>query len=504
MWVQQIFRTGFFLTLLTFILTGAKPRIYSGKEPIRNVLFIFVDDLRPDLGCYGNSFVQSPNIDALAAKAVIFNRHYVVVPTCGASRAALLTGYRPRTKSDLSNEIMEREVSRVTTDKGSSGTFIGHFRRNGYKTIGIGKVSHSADGYVYKYLEPRSDKQELPGNWDEVLMDAGKWGTGCNAFFGYADGSNRNMLKGEVKPYEAADVSDEGYPDGLTAKLAVNKLAELAANGKPFFLGVGFYKPHLPFNAPQKYWDLYDESSLPIAAMPDLPVNVHRESLQESGEFGSYKNGEEKASLDWRVSDAYSRKLRHGYYACVSYMDAQVGKLLDKLKETGLDKNTIVVLWGDHGWHLGDDRVWGKHTLSEWSLRSPLIVKLPGSQKGSISDHIISSVDIYPTIMDLCGIKSPENIDGKSHAEMIKRNARSKKDQVAYSYYNNGITCRTDRYRLTRYYRKSEPVLELYDYLKDPNETKNIANDNPEVVQKLLPLLEKGNTGIYTTVGGKD
>jgi arylsulfatase A-like enzyme len=305
------------------------------------------------------------------------------------------------------------------------------------------------------------------------------------------------MLKGEVKPYEAADVSDEGYPDGLTAKLAVQKLDELAANGKPFFLGVGFFKPHLPFNAPRKYWDLYDESRLPIAAMADLPVNVHRESLQESGEFGGYKKGDEKASLDRRVSDAYSRKLRHAYYACVSYMDAQVGRVLDKLKETGLDKNTIVVLWGDHGWHLGEDRVWGKHTLSEWSLRSPFIVKLPGSTKGSVSENIISSVDIYPTIMELCGIKSPEKIDGKSHAEMIKKNTHPKKNLIAYSYFNNGITCRTDRYRLTRYFRKAEPVLELYDYLKDPNETRNIAGDNPDVVKKLLPLLEKGNNGIY-------
>ncbi len=208
---------------------------------------------------------------------------------------------------------------------------------------------------------------ELPNSWNEMLFEPGKWGTGWNAFFGYADGTNRNELKGETKPYEGADVNDESYPDGLTANLAIKKLKELAVKDQPFFLGVGFFKPHLPFNAPKKYWDLYDESKIPLTPSPDIPNNVNPASLHASGEFNGYKLGEEKAALSKPLSDAYARKLKHAYYAGVSYIDAQVGKVFNELKQLGLDKNTIIVVWGDHGWHLGDDRVWGKHTIAEWS-----------------------------------------------------------------------------------------------------------------------------------------
>ncbi len=488
--IKKTLYTSIALLSLWWILSS----LLVKKQP-PNVLFICIDDLRPDLNCYGNAEIQSPNLDALAGESTLFTRHYVTQPTCGASRYSLLTGQRPTRPVHLTNAAIEKEIS----DKPRTNTpesFVDHFRRNGYYTVGIGKISHSADGYVYGYQEPKSDKLELPHSWDEMLFDPGKWKTGWNAFFAYADGSNRQSRNGEVKPYESAMVSDDGYPDGLSAQLAITKLNELARKKQPFFLSVGFFKPHLPFNAPQKYWDLYDESKISITPSPGLPENAHPASLQNSGEFNSYKAGEEHPSLENPVSDAYARKLRHGYYASVSYTDALVGKVLAELKRLKLDKNTIVVVWGDHGWHLGDHRVWGKHTIFERAVRSVLMVKAPNSA-GQKRDEIVSSIDIYPTLLELCSLKPATELDGKSLVGLLKKGKKPTWDNVAYSYYNRGISVRTDRYRFTKYFRKQEPTVELYDHTIDPNENHNIAADHPEVVEKLTPLWAKGNTGIF-------
>ncbi|MBU1822797.1 MAG: sulfatase [Bacteroidetes bacterium] len=464
------------------------------KQP-PNVLFICIDDLRPDLNCYGNAEIQSPNLDALAGESTLFTRHYVTQPTCGASRYSLLTGQRPTRPVHLTNAAIEKEISgKPRTD--TPETFVDYFRRNGYYTVGIGKISHSADGYVYGYEEPKSNQLELPHSWDEMLFDPGKWKTGWNAFFAYADGSNRQSRNGEVKPYESARVSDEGYPDGLSAQLAITKLNELARKKQPFFLSVGFFKPHLPFNAPQKYWDLYDEAKISLTPSPNIPENIHPASLQNSGEFNSYKAGEEHPSLENPVSDAYARKLRHGYYASVSYTDALVGKVVAELKRLKLDKNTIVVVWGDHGWHLGDHRVWGKHTIFERAVRSVLMVKAPHSA-GQKRDEIVSSIDIYPTLLELCSLKPATELDGKSLVGLLKKGKKPTWDNVAYSYYNRGISVRTDRYRFTKYFRKQEPTVELYDHVTDPNENQNIAGNNPALVEKLTPLWAKGNTGVF-------
>lgn len=464
----------------------------ANKKSDYNVLFIFVDDLRTELGCYGNNYIQSPNIDELAAKAVVFKNQFVTVPTCGASRSSILRGMLPRSIGDLSNEVFEHRAP----EKNVPESFIHALRNNGYYTVGVGKVSHSPDGYIYKYLSPQGTKLELPKSWDEMLFNAGKWGTGWNAFFGYANGTNRNDLKGEVKPYENAEVDDESYPDGLTAALAVKKLKELAGKNKPFFMGVGFFKPHLPFNAPKKYWDLYDESKIALTASPNIPTNVNPASFHQSGEFNGYKLGEEKASLSNPVSDAYARKLRHAYYASISYVDAQIGKVLAELKKADLEKNTIVVLWGDHGWHLGDDRVWGKHTISEYALRSPLIVKVPGAQAAS-SDKVVSSIDVYPTLMELCKVNPSQKTDGRSLVPLLK-NANDKNwNNVAYSYFRKGITVRTDRYRFTRYFRAEQPVDELYDHKSDPYENVNIARGSQDIIKQLIPVWTKGNTGLY-------
>jgi arylsulfatase A-like enzyme len=460
-----------------------------------NILFIAIDDLRPELGCYGNDYIKSPNIDRLAETGAVFTNHFVQVPTCGASRYSLLTGMLPKTKGHLSNEACRNYIAgKPETD--SPETFIHHLRRNGYYTVGIGKISHYVDGLLYGYTDPVGKEYELPHSWDEMLLDAGKWGTGWNAFFGYADGENRQSMNKQVKPYEMADVPDTGYPDGLITDQALGKLRELAKKDAPFFLGVGFFKPHLPFNAPKKYWDMYNEEEIPLSPNPYIPENVNKASLHGSGEFNGYQLGDEKASLEGPVSDEYARKLRHAYFACVSYIDAQVGKLLAELEEQGLSENTVVVIWGDHGWHLGDHLVWGKHTIFDRALKSAFIVNVPGKTEGNSITKIVSTTDIYPTLIELSGIEMPHQTDGRSLVPLINNSAIDW-EEASYGYFRNGVSLRTGRYRLTKYFRDDEPSIELFDYQNDPHETVNIADENSEVVDQLLLLWEKGNTGLY-------
>ncbi|QHW00273.1 sulfatase [Spirosoma endbachense] len=481
-------------TLVVSVLFIGARQHQPAQRP--NVLFICIDDLRPDLACYGNPIIHSPNLDRLAKQSALFMHQYVTQPTCGASRYSLLTGRLPRNTVELTNEAIEKEIAGKPRAEVPE-TFIDNLRRNGYYTVGIGKISHSADGYVYKYEEPKSNVLELPHSWDEMLFDPGKWKTGWNAFFAYADGSNRQSRKAQVKPYESAEVDDEGYPDGLSAKIAVAKLKELSARKQPFFLSVGFFKPHLPFNAPRKYWDLYDETKIPLTPSPAVPEKVSAASLHESAEFNGYKQGDEQASLEKPVSDAYARKLRHAYYAGVSYTDAQVGKVLDALAQSGMDKNTIVIVWSDHGWHLGDYRVWGKHTIFDQAVRSVLMVKTPAMKNGLVRKEVVSSVDIYPTLMELCNVKAPTALDGKSFGSLLKKGKLTHWDNVAYSYFKQGITLRTDRYRLTKYFRTQEPTVELYDHQNDPNENHNVAGEHPDLVKHLSPIWDKGNTGLF-------
>jgi len=224
---------------------------------------------------------------------------------------------------------------------------------------------------------------------------------------------------------------------------------------------------------------------------------VNAASLHGSAEFNQYRLGDEFASLEKPLSDAYARKLRHGYYACISYIDAQVGKVLAALRRTGLDRNTIVVIWGDHGWHLGDDRVWGKHTIFEWALRSAFILKTPQQQQGTLCSRIVSAADIYPTLMELCSVKMPYPADGQSLARLLRNPGDKTWRNTAYGYFRQGITLRTERYRLTKYSRAAQPAIELYDHETDPWENRNIAQEQPALVQRLLKIWEQGNTGIW-------
>ena len=483
-----------FVVFILIVACDSKKNNSASSSP--NILFIAVDDLRPELGIYGNRVVKSPNIDQLAREGSFFKRHYVQVPTCGASRYSLMTGLRPQKKIHIDNRVFYREMANQDEDKRPE-SIVHHLRRNGYTTVGIGKLSHSVDGLVYGYNENPSNVKEMPYSWDRFVFNPGKWKTGWNAFFAYANGENRQSLKGQTKPYESANVPDEGYPDGLILNSAVEELKKLKAGQKPFFLGVGFFKPHLPFNAPKKYWDLYDRSSIPTAPDSFIPQNVHPKSVGKMGEFYNYKLSDEKPTLDQPISDEYARKLIHGYYASISYVDHLIGKLLAELKSLDLDKNTMVVLWGDHGWHLGNDRKWGKHSLFERSLRSALIVKLPGVNHISKEiNTIVESVDLYPTLLDFCGIEKPYKLDGKSLMDMMQSDGMDK-DYRAFGFWKEGVSIRTDRYRLNSFFRKEEPKIELFDHLIDPEENMNIAADNQKIVDSLMPILQQVTPKFY-------
>lgn len=478
------------------LLGATETSAEEAKQP--NVLFICIDDLRTELGCYG-SVVKSPNLDKLASTGSLFTNHYVQVPTSGASRASMLSGLLPDTKADLSNFAC-RDNFTGKTEEETPITLFHALRKGGYYTVGIGKIGHSECGLKEKGAKETYDSPyEQPHSWDEVLFNHGKWGSGVDSFFGYADGSSRGSMNFQVKPYECGDVDDTGYVDGLTAELALDKLEELSKmdGERPFCLTVGFFKPHLPFNSPKKYWDLYNEQDIEISEY-DIPEGVNSAGLHPSGEFNNYKKGDEKPSLEGHVSEEYAKKLRHAYYACVSYTDSQVGKLLDKLKELGLEDNTIVVVWGDHGWNLGDMRVWGKHTIFEPSLRSTLIIRDPNAKKGVKNNRIVSSVDLYPTIMDLCNVNYTTKLDGKSFKTLLTKPKDKNWEECAYSYFNSGITLRTPKYRYTKYFRGAEPTLELFKYKGSGFETKNIASENEDIIKELSPILEMGNKGIYS------
>ena len=480
-------------TLLLGVSCRERPKETGTERP--NVLFIFVDDLRNETGACGGP-VKTPNMDALAASGSLFTHQYVSCPTSGASRYGLLTGLYPTDPSHLSNEACRTELSGKPESE-QPETMFHHLRRNGYRTVGIGKISHYVDGCLYGYEEPKTDIPELPYSWDEMLFNPGKWGNGWNAFFGYADGQNRQSLHKQVKPYECAPGGDDSYPDGLTAELAVAKIKELSSAGQPFCLAVGFFKPHLPFTSPKAYWDLYDEDEIALSPEPDIPEGMNRMFLHNSAEFKSYQLGEEKPSVDERVSDAYARKLRHAYYACVSYADAQVGKVLAALEDSGLAEKTVIILWGDHGWHLGDQRIWGKHTVLETAASSALIVRAPGHAEGIVNDRIVSSIDLYPTLMELCGVTCPEGLDGHSLVPLLDDPDDPSWQDVAYTYYNHVLSVRTPTYRLARCVDDGVVSTELYEYVDDRIEHCNVAAAHPETVESLTPLLEKGQTGAF-------
>lgn len=457
-----------------------------------NILFISIDDLRPQLGAYGEAIMVTPNLDQLASEGRLFSRHYVQVPTCGPSRAVMLTGKNLRSTADIRHRHLADTLAAQSRD-GSPETFIEHLKNNGYHTVGMGKISHDGDGR-------HNGQLELPHSWSEFVHDVdGPWKGGGALLHAYANGRNRYQEE-NPPPFESLDVPDEAYPDGRLANLAVAQLEKLSEQPEPFFMAVGFYKPHLPFSAPTKYWDLYDREEAPISPNPSAPLSVDDVFLHPSDEFFKYNGGRESGGVRQRLSDDYAREINHAYLAATSYADAQVGKVLQKLEATGLADNTIVIVWSDHGWHLGDHAIWGKHSPFDRALHSVLIVKTPEiPAAGKSTDGLVASLDLYPTICELAGIAPPTEIEGTSFGPQIT-DPQAPGRPAVHSYWRNIISIRTDRYRLALYNDGTKESAMLFDHETDPNETNNIAVSHPEIIESLLPLLESGNRGFLPTV----
>lgn len=448
-----------------------------------NVLMICVDDLRNSLGCYGNQDVISPNFDKLASESVTFDHHYVQVPTCGASRYALLTGQRPRNKQSLGNGAF-KQLSKTQLD--GAQTIPEMFKRSSYLTSVIGKVSHTADGRHYAYNGKGDGSDELPFAWDWKKTPFGAWKRGWGVFFAYADGKHREDGSGYMPRMEFKDRKDNELPDGMNADEAIRQLEEL--KDKRFFLSLGFFKPHLPFVAPKKYWDMYEGKEIKLA-----PYNKKGDTKywHKSGEFYKYQGDKTKP-----LSQEEQIKSRRAYYACVSYVDAQLGKVMNKLKELGLDKNTVVVLWSDHGWHLGDHQIWGKHNLHEQALKSPLMFRVPGTQ-AKMSSAVVETTDIYPTLIDLCqpSFSQTENkLSGQSLVPIFNSVDTLGRDS-ALSFWGKAVSLRNKNYRIIASKGKNGEYssIELYDHQNDPLESSNIASQKPEMVDELLKIIKKEN-----------
>ena len=455
-------------------------QLTSGFVQRKNVLLICVDDLRPELNCFGVDYIHSPHIDRLAESGVRFNRHFVQAPTCGASRYALLTG---RYGNHTNNALFQR-ANAIRAGKAVPSSLPTWFRRHGYFTVSVGKVSHHPGGLGgADWDDPQ--QPEMPGSWDHHLLPAGDWLHPRGWMHGLAHGEIRTDPS-KMDVFQATAGDDTIYPDGVMVEEALRQIDLLAdavtETGQPFLLACGILRPHLPFGAPENYLDLYRSIQLPPITHPEKPRG--RTTWHASAEFNRYHRWGRDPNRDPEFAD----DVRKHYAACVSYADAQVGKLVDRLKQKNLWEHTIVVLWGDHGWHLGEHAVWGKHTLFDASLRSPLIIRDPGNQQtGGVCSRLVQTVDLFPTLCQMTQLPQPERVDGSSlQNDLIKPASESDPtEDYAISYQGNAASIRTDRYRLILH---KDGFVELYDY-QASGETENVAPQFPELSERLTQKL---------------
>jgi iduronate 2-sulfatase len=488
---------------LSFLLAavGSEPAMAAQRRP--NVLFIAVDDLRPEMGCYGNPVVKTPNLDRLAARGVVFNHAYCQQAVCSPSRSSLMTGRRPDATRvwDLQTHFRVALPDAITLPQ--------HFKSNGYYCAALSKIYHHGFEDGRSWSEPHwyPSGQTIdtdPLDWTKRIVK--RFGPGVREYVNRpmpADNDRPNRGKPGTLPkgdaFEVSPRSDDELPDGFTAAEAVRRLQELKKGSQPFFLAVGFLKPHLPFVAPKKYWDLYDPDKIPLPLIDHLPDGAPVFAGHDNGELHSYAN----CPKGNPVPADFAKKLRHGYYACVSYTDAQVGRLLDALDKEGLADKTVIVLWGDHGWQLGDHGLWHKHTNFELATRAPLLVSVPGIKTaGRKCDAPVEFADVYPTLADVCGLSVPAGLDGVSLKPWLE-NPATPAQKVAMSQYPRGgaqtgnrplmgYSVRDSRWRLTVWRDRrdgSVAATELYDEQNDPAESKNLADANPEVVTRLRQFL---------------
>ena len=432
-----------------------------------NILFIAIDDLRPELGCFGGKEVRSPHIDNLAALGTTFNRAYCQVAVCGASRASLMTGLRPTWKRFLKYDTFAEK------DAPDAMTLPGELRKNGYHCLSNGKIFHHKNDTATR-------------SWSE---DPWKPDMGGASFI---DPKSKSMIGGRKKRgpvLEGPQVPDNAYPDGQIADKTIADLKRMKKQGKPFFIACGFIKPHLPFYAPKKYWDLYDPADLELADNRTLPRNAPS-SLKGSGEVHNYHDRGMRYN-----SDEWHRACLHGYYACVSYVDAQVGRLMKTLDQLKLRQDTIVILWGDHGWHLGEHNFWGKHNVMHLSTRSPLIVSAPGFKPGQTCDRLVEFVDVYPTLMELAGLKTAnDGLQGTSFKPLLEKPGLAWK-KAAFSKYGPAVSLVTNRYNYAEF-KNGEKM--LFDLNSDPDENVNLATSpkQKENLKRLGRMLKDGWRGV--------
>ena len=454
MLMKSLFRSG---RWLLFGLAGVLP---TAAAPKFNVLFIAADDLRMNLGCFGDPVAQTPNLDRLARRGMLFERAYCQQALCNPSRSSLLTGLRPDTLRvwNLTTHFRETTPAVVTLPQ--------YFQQNGYFTQNIGKIYH---------------------NWrTKIEGDPASWSVPAVLHFAthasdvaVVDGGQLPPNTARTRGAEARDVPDEAYFDGRVAATAVKALRILRECREPFFLGVGFWKPHAPFNPPKRYWDLYRRDEIPPLRNSTPPRQAPALALPESGEGGRDR------------SPAAVRELRHGYYAATSYLDAQVGKVIDELDRLGLGENTVIVFWSDNGYHLGEHAHWGKTTNFELDAHVPLIIAMPRMKTaGTRTASLVEFVDLYPTLVELCGLPEKSGLEGVSLRPIlddprttVKTAAFSQHPRPAYVEVPGaamGYSLRRDRFRYTEWRDwGSGNVLatELYDHQSDPDEMANIVGE---------------------------
>jgi arylsulfatase A-like enzyme len=427
------------IVLTTFTIAILK----ADKKP--NVLVFLVDDLRPELGCYGQEHIISPTIDSIAESGTLFTNAYCQVPVCGASRASLMTGIYP------AGERFERYFSRADEDALGIKDIPALLKSNGYITASVGKVYHNAE--------------DNKGSWDYLIKK--------KDFRVYLNENNLKLPLSERPPYEAEDVDDNQYTGGVIAEDTIKMLHEFSTTDQPFFMVSGFTKPHLPFNAPKKYWDLYDRDEISLPDNYKRPQGVPNAAMQNWEELRRMYGGvPDQGPVDHEMAI----DLIHGYYACVSYTDAMIARVLQAMEELDLSNNTIVILLGDHGYQLGEHSMWCKHALFKTSMQVPLLIQVPGITSGEISESMVEMVDIYPTLCDLLKVDLPEHkLFGKSlKSILIDPNAEVKK--AVYGRYRGGDVMMTKRY-LFAFWQKGDNM--IFDHSIDPNETNNLSK-NPE------------------------
>lgn len=447
----------------------------SAQTNRMNVLFILVDDMRPEMGCYGVEEVKTPNLDKLAESGVMFRNAYCNIPVSGASRASLLTGKYP-----LYPNRFTHFSARASKDCPEAVPLSGWFTSHGYHTVSNGKVFHYIEDHADSWSEP--PYRNHPEGYDVYWAEHNRWELWQNP----ASARSINPKNGRGPFCEWAEVPDSAYDDGKLALKCIADLQRLKKMEKPFFLACGFWKPHLPFNAPKKYWDMYDREEIPVASNRFRPENLPPQ-VQNSGEIYAYARTTEPDDI------YFQKEVKHGYYACMSYVDAQIGKVLDALEELDMADNTIVVLTGDHGWHLGEHNFLGKHNLMDRAMRVPLLVRVPGMKKGHASS-VVELVDLYPTLCELCGIPMPEGqLDGSSIVPVLK-DLKTKTKDYAYVQWERGKSAVGEEFNYAewRSAQGERKARMLFDHRVDPEENRNRESEKKyqDEMQRMAAFIE--------------